>query len=176
MTDEDQAPDSAPDPLEEIAGLKAKLKFNKIITLVVLFISLITFSILLTSTAHFSNQLKKLEAATPTYMQKKLKQVAKEMKSLSKYLDSESHSIEAYHLRINLLQEECSAANAPILTKLYRNREADYQRLLDEMLIGSQELAAMTTGSRIWLTPYQLRLDGLKNSSIKRADQWAKQP
>ncbi|MCR8923899.1 hypothetical protein NO559_14040 [Dasania sp. GY-MA-18] len=173
MSDEEQAP---LDPEAEIKRLNAQLSWNKRLILIVLSLSVVTFSVLSGSAGYFYLQLNALSNAPASNLQQQFAALNKDIQALNNYLTSESRSIAAYHLRINLLQEQYQAANSPQRLALFRSREADYQQLLNEMLASSQQLANMNKGSRVWLQSYEKRLNQLIERSKKRALAWADTP
>ncbi|WP_339672402.1 hypothetical protein [Dasania marina] len=164
------------DPITEIERLTAQIRWNKRVIVAVLAISVICFSVLSSSAGYFYTQLKALNKTPASPLQLQLTRLDEDITSLRSYLNTESRAIAAYHLRINLLQQEYQAANSSQRIALFRSREADYQQLITEILSGSQELASMNTGSRRWLEAYEQRLQRLVASSKKRAQAWTDTP
>lgn len=173
MTNEDDQ--ESLDPATEIAQLKKTIQLNKRLILGILAASLISFSVLLTATGYFYVQLKAIKASPSKELQVQFDSLESNLKSLSYLLEADGHAISSYHLRINVLQEECSAAYNPERTAIFLNREQDYQKLLDEIRSGSEQLTNMTRGSRTWLKPYYQRLEKLKKRSTHRSKQWTDQ-
>ena len=161
------------DPAAEITQLKKTAQFNKHLMLAILAASLVSFSVLLTATGYFYVQLTTLKTTPSEAIQAQFKSLESNLKSISYRLEADGYAISGYHLRINLLQEECSAAYAPQRTALFLKREQDYQKLLDEIAVGAEQLTNMTRGSKTWLKPYYRRIEELKKRSLHRSKQWA---
>jgi len=157
------------DPALLLKDLQSKAQTNKFILFASVALFIITLCILATGYSVLYLKVSSLEAGSMEDVDTYVEDIQEQLASMEAYKENEVVSIIEMEEKIGLLREDYQSHKVIAMKRVFLDREADFQRLIDTLLSSTESLSAMILGSREWVEYHKQEMQALKKRSIARA-------
>lgn len=157
------------DPAVLLKELESKIQTNKFILFAVAALFVMALCILITSYSVIYLKISALENVSLADTEEHIERIQKQLVEMNAYKDREIVSITEMEEKIGLLQDDYQSGKVVIMKRIFMDREADFQRLVDTLLNSTDSLSAMILGPREWVDYHKQEMHTLKKRSIARA-------
>ena len=172
--EEDAKPVIPPEIL--LPKVERQAKIGKVLTVTLIFISLLTIISVGTGMIVMFDRISTLERMATVdkeddLVDQQFDALEERLLSLAEFRKSEIKKIQIFTSELEKLSAECSVEKAQPFLAYLSEREQNLQQFIDTVKSGTGSLAGMNKGSRQWLDEHNKALADLKALSVERQAQ-----